>query len=350
MYHAHFKGTHRETGFRWGAALAKNGNFLLRNIPFPITEERRAFAAACRPVYERYFPQILEEIGGIARGQGCAEAELETVLFSMYALPPVCCCSCFAVANGGEVLLGRNSDFLPQLEKYNMNVIYRFDGESHDLTGNTTAFVELEDGVNDCGLAAGLTAVAPKAVQPGLNAGMLVRWLLERCASVSQALEALQDLPLASAQTITLADRTGDIAVAECCAQGMSILRPSSEQPFVWAVNRFYAPAMAKHNLPGVDDWQAAGRAETLGKALSEQGRGMDIPAAQGLLSGREGFICQYDRAAGKDTVWSVVYDLRRGEIHRCEGNPGRSSFRRDDRFPFSHATTMVPISQEREG
>ena len=70
MYHAHFKGTHRETGFRWGAALAKNGNFLLRNIPFPITEERRAFAAACAAgetapgfLDEETFGQYLDSAG-----------------------------------------------------------------------------------------------------------------------------------------------------------------------------------------------------------------------------------------------------------------------------------------------
>ena len=346
MYHAHFKGTHREMGLHWGAALAKNGHFLLQNVPFPLTEERRAFAAACRPVYENYFPEILEELGGLARGQGCEGAELEAVLFSMYALPPACRCSCFAVSNGGEILLGRNSDFLPQLEQYNMNVICRFAGESHAFTGNTTAWVEVEDGVNDSGLAAGLTAVEPKTVKPGFNAGLLVRYLLERCASVSQAVEALQSLPVASAQTVTLADRGGEVAVVECCARGLTVLRPSPERPFVWAVNGFSAPAMVPFRVSGVDDWQAGDRARTLEKALSARGRSLDLPGAQGLLAGREGFLCQYDRTAGKDTVWSVIYDVKRGEIHRCEGNPGRKRFKRDGRFPFSHATTGGALSQ----
>ena len=29
------------------------------------------------------------------------------------------------------------------------------------------------------------------------------------------------------------------------------------------------------------------------------------------ILSGKYGFMCQYDRKKGADTVWSVVYDLK---------------------------------------
>lgn len=59
----------------------------------------------------------------------------------------------------------------------------------------------------------------------------------------------------------------------------------------------------------------------------------MDSAAARDLLAGRFGFLCQYDRSAGMDTVWSVVYDLREETIWRAEGNPSRCEFREDTRF-----------------
>lgn len=77
---------------------------------------------------------------------------LQAVLFSMYAMPPACHCSCFAVADHETILFGRNSDFLTELEKYNLNVIYHIDADSYGFTGNTTAFLELEDGINEQGL------------------------------------------------------------------------------------------------------------------------------------------------------------------------------------------------------
>ena len=54
------------------------------------------------------------------------------------------------------------------------------------------------------------------------------------------------------------------------------------------------------------------------------------------LLSGKYGFMCQYDRAAGQDTVWSVVYDLAHGLIYRAEGNPARVPFEQDRRFTWT--------------
>lgn len=62
----------------------------------------------------------------------------------------------------------------------------------------------------------------------------------------------------------------------------------------------------------------------------------LDVSQAQGLLAGQYGFLCQYDRAQGKDTVWSVLYGLGQGRIYRAEGNPSRTPFALDPRFPFA--------------
>ena len=65
MDHLSLRGTHWEMGFQWGARLAERGRFLLDHVPFSLTAERRAFAAACRPAYERDFPAALEELRGL---------------------------------------------------------------------------------------------------------------------------------------------------------------------------------------------------------------------------------------------------------------------------------------------
>ena len=40
----------------------------LINILFVITEERKEFAKLCVPIYQKYYPEILEEIKGIPDG------------------------------------------------------------------------------------------------------------------------------------------------------------------------------------------------------------------------------------------------------------------------------------------
>ncbi len=335
MYHARFRGTHYEAGFRWGSQLLKRQNIILKNIPFKITRERMAYAALCLPVYERYYPEITQEIRGIADGQKCDVSILEAVLFGMYVMPPVCNCSCFALNTGREILLGRNSDFPPELEKLNLNVIYDLTNGAYSFTGNTTAFVEIEDGVNEYGLAAGLTSVYPRQYKIGFNAGMLLRYLLEKCKNVSEAISRLRMLPVASAQTLILADTSGEIALVECDSSGMETATSMTGScPFVCATNRFHLPKMAGHNSEGIDDWFARTRFKTMISAF-QNNEDIGLPFAQRLLSGDYGFLCQYDRAAGKDTVWSVIYDLKRHEIYRSEANPRRAGFKVDTRFHF---------------
>ena len=106
MEHIQLTGTHYEAGFQWGSLLFRRQIILTDHIPFPITRERVDFARACLPVYAAHFPQILEELRGLADGQRCDAEILQAVLFSMYAIPPACGCSCFAAATDKGVLLG----------------------------------------------------------------------------------------------------------------------------------------------------------------------------------------------------------------------------------------------------
>lgn len=336
MYHGRFHGTHYDIGYRWGALLAKHGKYILDNIGFPITQERLDFSANCLPAYQTCFPEILEEIKGLADGQGCDEKKLQAFLFSMYAMPPQPHCSCFAVSNGDQILFGRNSDFLTALEKSNMNVIYRFDGDSYSFTGNTTAFLQMEDGVNEHGLAIGLTSVYPPAIRPGMNAGMLLRYFLEKCKSVQEVIAQIQRLPIASAQTFTMADTSGEIAVVECYCDGLEIIRPSVDRPFVCETNAFHAPTMQQLNMPDLDNWDAEPRYQTMINALSSFADSISFENAANLLSGKLGFLCQYDRTTGKDTVWSVIYDLKNRRLFRTEANPARLIFKEDLRFQMN--------------
>lgn len=56
----------------------------------------------------------------------------------------------------------------------------------------------MDDGVNEYGLAVGLTFVYPKVRKYGFNAGMLVRYILEKCQTTQEALSFLKSVPIAS--------------------------------------------------------------------------------------------------------------------------------------------------------
>ena len=161
MYHGRFRNSHYEAGFHWGQMLKKHGIEISKQHTFVISEERQKFAKGSIPIYKKYYPEILEEIKGIADGQECSYENLCTFLLSMYCFEFSNHCTCFAFKDNQNIIFGRNSDFLVELEKLYMNCLYSLDNV-YSFNGNTTAFVQIEDGVNEHGLAVGLTFIYPK--------------------------------------------------------------------------------------------------------------------------------------------------------------------------------------------
>lgn len=335
MYHARFNGTHYAFGKKWGELLRKNDKHLLENIPFDITSDMQDFARQCFPYYKKFFPEILEEINGIADGQEIATESLYAILFSMYALVRVTNCSSFVINNEKAFLLGRNSDFLTSIEKWYMNSIYSFKNvDSFSFCGNTTAFVEMEDGINQWGLAVALTSVFPDTIKPGLNVGMILRMILEKCRTVQEACKILESLPRCSAGTLIIADPSGDACLAEFTND--EIVYSSLKKPgYLCATNTYHLPELLSRKKIVADDWFAEKRYQTLDGYLTLHAHEMGLNEAKKLLAGEFGFLCQYDRETGKDTVWSTIYDLKSHCVYRCEGNPSRKKYHLDSRFHF---------------
>ena len=334
MYHARYKGNHYDAGYNWGRLLYKNKKIISENDTFIITNERKEFAKRCLALYEKFYPEILEEVEGLCSAQKISFEDMYTFLFSMYCFEFSNKCTCFAFKDENKIVLARNSDFLVDLEKLYMNCLYCIEN-AYSFNANTTAFIQMEDGINEYGMAIGLTFVYPKEVKPGLNAGMLVRYLLEKCRTAKEAIDSLDKLPIASNQTLTIADKTGEILVAECNSDKMHIIYPNSEGNFVVAVNNFNSDEMKEYRNPCIDDWKSDERYFVAHDALMKNRNRLSNELARDILSGKYGFMCQYDRKAGADTVWSVIYDIKNSRIFRSEGNPSRKSFKEDVRLKF---------------
>lgn len=332
MYHGRFTGTHYEAGYKWGRLLLKNGKKLDVCPTFELARDNYKFGENCYKEYQKYFPEVLEEIQGIADGNEVSVKTLYAMIFSMYCFEFDNKCTCFAFNMGDEIIFARNSDFLVSLEKLYMNCIYKLK-DSYSFNGNTTSFVQMEDGVNRHGLAVGLTFVYPKLRKPGFNAGMLTRYLLEKCKTTCEAVNKLHQLPIASAQTLTIADKSGDIAVVECNPKEIVVIKPREGEQFVATANNFNSEIMHSYRNPEIDDWRSDERYQTARNALKNNKDCYSVAFAQDILSGKYGFMCQYDRKQNADTVWSVIYDLKRKQVWRAEGNPSRKKFKEDSRF-----------------
>lgn len=303
-----------------GSSLAdeirRRGIDLLGEIPFPLTQDRFDFALSCLPLYERYYPQIIMEIQNLAKGLKVEERILFALFFSMYAIIPAAHCSCVAVRDNENVFLGRNSDFYIHMKDLNSHFIY--DG----YYGNSTAFLELEDGRNKAGLAIGFTSVFPHNPKPGLNSGLILRLLLEKTDSVKSAIEILESIPIASSQTYMLADKSGHIAYVECSSEHMEVMEYKEGRRYLISTNRFILPGMLPCSITVDDDWNAEARHESIEAVLLRSSSWSLDTIRASLIS-----ASSYDITTGHDTVWSILEDMNAEQSYLCEGNPSRDDF-----------------------
>ena len=303
-------------GFSLADEIKRRGIDVLGEIPFPLTQDRFDFASSCLSLYEKHYPEIILEIQSLARGLKVDEKILFTLFLSMYAIVPSAHCSCIAMCDDENVFLGRNSDFFINMKETNSHFIC--DG----YYGNSTAFLELEDGRNKAGLAIGFTSVFPHNPKPGLNSGLILRLLLEKADSVKAAIEILESIPIASSQTYMLADESGHIAYVECSSEHMEKVEYSSGGHCLVSTNRFILPRMQSYFIKVDDDWNATLRHESISAALSK-------PASWNIAAIKASLISasSYNPDTGHDTVWSVIENLKAGEGWLCEGNPARGDF-----------------------
>ena len=97
---------------------------------------------------------------------------------------------------------------------------------------------------------------------------MLIRYLLEKCKTTDESIKELNRIPISSAQTITIADKIGDIAVVECNPENIDVIRPKNSEQFVATANNFNSIEMKKYRNPEVDDWRSDERYDTASNAL----------------------------------------------------------------------------------
>lgn len=150
------------------------------------------------------------------------------------------------------------------------------------------------DGMNADGLVASLTFGGSPAQGPGFAIILVVRYVLETCSRVSEAVAALCRIPVALAQNVTVLDKTG--------AHATVFLSPERAP----CVSR--APVCANHQDPDV----SAGVSRNVARSLARQQaalRALERPGAT-LATLAETFLAApiYSRDASSPTVYGAIY------------------------------------------
>lgn len=331
MYHPRLKGNHFDMGSHYGHILYEGGVSFEKTIN--LTAEQEQFGMESLAICEKYIPNICDEIKGLAEGLRYSYERLGCWLLTMYGFGDVHGCTCFCFKNEGKTILGRNSDMYPEVKGTSESILYR-PNEGYLFIGHSTSMVQMEDGMNEHGLAVGINFLLTKYRNPGLNTGLIVRHILETCKNVEEAIAMIKSLPIASTQNIIVADKTGDMAVVECSPRSVVIRKPDVNTDFLVSANHFIDSSMQLEHCNPEDNWYLTkDRYATVQKALLETETYKNETYAQDILSGKKGFTCQYDKKLNFDTIWSVVYNLNDLQVFCAEGNPSKTKYKEDTRL-----------------
>lgn len=324
MYHPRFKGDHYDIGLKYGGLLKKNNVDL-----FGLTELddfQLNYGVQSELVLREFFPEACDEIRGMTDGLGIGYQRFSAWLMCMSVCLEMPHCSMLAFKKDGEVVFGRNNDLPPIFRKISSSCLYAPSG-GYSFIANSSGFVSAEDGINENGLAVGMTYVWAKELEPGFNSMFFVRYILEKCSTVKEGLNAIRNIPIGGGYHLILADND-DIVHVECGPRKIKI----HEGDFAFASNHFVSEEMKEYeetkNL-----FHSYERYRTGFDALNRGSDKDPVGYAKDILSGGTGFMCQYDKGLHFDTVWSTVFDITGKKVYRAEGNPSRVRFREDVRF-----------------
>ena len=166
-------------------------------------------ARECRAALRRYMPELLP-----AYDQACdlvGDDDLAHRILSHYRPPPIVegCSQAVWLGDEGPALV-RNYDF--RLDILTGRVESTSWHGSEVIASAQRPWGGCLDGMNRDGLVASLTAGGGPSVGIGFAVILVLRYVLETCTGVGEAVEALKRIPVALSQNVTVLDQSGAYA------------------------------------------------------------------------------------------------------------------------------------------
>ena len=169
---------------------------------------RPSYATSVR-MLRAHMPELVsayERVVELAGG-----GDLAARMLSLYKPPPyLAACSQGVWTRDGSPLLVRNYDYAPSRFEgvvWSTNLRKRVIGMSDCLWG-------LLDGMNEDGLAVSLTFGGRRVLGDGFGIPIVMRYLLETCATVEETKGALVRLPYSLSHNLTVVDASGEVVTA----------------------------------------------------------------------------------------------------------------------------------------
>ena len=151
----------------------------------------------------------------------------------------------------------------------------------------------------------------------------VVRTVLDRCATVDEAIEVVQSIPISFNFNLILTDRSGQAALVEiaCSHRAIKRLQAGTPEQKVIATNHYNQPEMKPYDLGRM--WNSLLRYRAVQGRLEAMKDQVTLEGMRTILSTLipQGVCCHhYTEYLG--TLWSAVIDVTDGTLEVCFGAP----------------------------
>jgi isopenicillin-N N-acyltransferase-like protein len=280
-------------------------------------------------VMATHFPELLEEIRGVAEG---AQLPYNSILLET-AYPftsggPSNCTIISALGNATRdraPIVGRNYDFLLDFKKCNQLRSVTGKSSRFSFVGGTITVLGVEEGMNSAGLFIGDAGWEPKELPSsrGLSSRQVMQLVLENCISVDTAIDFILQTPKFANNAGTcylLADKREAVAIE----MGLTkICLRRSEEGIQVASNAFLTSVAEEIKPP---EPTAFTRYNLVRKCLHETRGEVDNMFMRKLLSDHSIPICSHNEI---NTLRSIIVKTNEKKMMVADGHPCASKFKR---------------------
>lgn len=178
--------------------------------------------AACEAALEQHMPELVPvhaKLTALAGGSDRAARFLSTWCPPSYLGG----CSLAVATSDDDIRLVRNYDLSPDL---NEGLLLHSAWTGRRVMGMVEFLWGLSDGINDAGLSIALAYGGRQETGRGFGITTILRYVLETCETVPQALRVLQRVPSHMPYNVVVADASGAGASVEMYAGGGAKVQP----------------------------------------------------------------------------------------------------------------------------
>jgi isopenicillin-N N-acyltransferase-like protein len=250
----HCAGIPYEIGFTHGSSVsaAVHSNiqtytsFFAETAQITWEQARDRSVAQFVPTLEEKYPEILEEMRGIADGASgdlTRDDILTLNVRSEIALTNYAdgCTSISQTAEGGKIFLAQNWDWLEELQKGMVFLNIKPIGSNVELKFLSEAGIVGKIGMNSAGFGLCSNALRSGAFNKhNFPVHVMSRRLLQYATDFDSAVAIIEQFGLASTTNYMLADKNGKHADVECSPHGNDIILPHNG--YVTHTNHLYGP------------------------------------------------------------------------------------------------------------